>query len=106
MTAHRSSIKPVGISPAAIDRPAQHRARPAPSQMSPELNPQENVWQFMRDNWLFKPDLQILRLHRRPLLRRLEQPRRSTLENHVHRNARMGLQVVISEFWYQLAIIW
>ena len=24
---------------------------PIPSK-SPELNPQENVWQFMRDNWL------------------------------------------------------
>ncbi len=33
------------------DRPAQHHARPLPAKR-PELNPQENVWQFMRGNWL------------------------------------------------------
>ena len=43
---------------------------------SPELNPVENVWQFMRDNWLSKPDLQILRRHRRAVLPSLEQPHR------------------------------
>src|ERR1017187_6632868 len=47
-----------------------------------------------------EPDLQVLRRHRRPLLRRLEQARRSTLEDHVHRPARLGLQVVIKESWY------
>ena len=67
----------------------------------PELNPQENIWQFMRDNWLSNRDLQILRRHRRPLLRRMEQARRSALANHVHRPARLGLSVVISEFWYK-----
>ena len=64
----------------------------------PELNPQENVWQFMRDNWLSNRVLQILRRHRQPLLRRLEQARRSALENHLHRNARLGVWVLISEF--------
>src|ERR1019366_10265536 len=48
-----------------------------------------------------EPDLQVLRRHRRPLLRRLEQTRRSTLEDHVHRPARLGLQVVIRESWYE-----
>lgn len=27
---------------------------PIPSK-SPQLNPQENIWQFMRDNWLSNP---------------------------------------------------
>jgi hypothetical protein len=27
---------------------------------TPELNGQENIWQFMRQNWLSKSDLQIL----------------------------------------------
>jgi hypothetical protein len=36
---------------------------------SPELNPQENIWQFMRH------------------LLRLEHPHRSALENHVHHNS-------------------
>jgi hypothetical protein len=33
------------------DRADQHHARPIAGKC-PELNPQENVWQFMRDNWL------------------------------------------------------
>src|SRR2546425_13243081 len=37
-----------------------------------------------------KPDLQILRRYRRPLLLRLEHTHRPTLENHVHRATRLG----------------
>jgi hypothetical protein len=33
-------------------------------------------------------------------LRRLEQAHRSALADHVHRTARMGLCVMISECWY------
>jgi hypothetical protein len=66
----------------------------------PELNPQENVWQFLRDNWLSKPNLQILPRRRRPLLRGLEQPRRSTLADHVHRPSQLGPWVLINESWY------
>jgi hypothetical protein len=40
---------------------------------APELNPQENIWQFMRQNCV-EPNLQILRRHRRSLLLRLEHP--------------------------------
>jgi len=29
------------------------KTSPPPWQRSPELNPVENIWQFMRDNWLF-----------------------------------------------------
>src|SRR5271163_1671052 len=49
-----------------------------------------------------EPDLQILRPHRRSLLRRLEQAHRSALADHVHRNARMGPPVLISEPWYYM----
>jgi DDE superfamily endonuclease len=62
----------------------------------PELNPVENVWQFMRDNWLFEPDLQIIRRSRRPFLRGLEQARRSALAHHVYRIAPMGPRVLIN----------
>src|SRR5271163_1340726 len=48
-----------------------------------------------------EPDLQILRRHRRSLLRRLEQAHRSALADHVHRNAPMGPPVLISESWYK-----
>ena len=37
-----------------------------------------------------KPDLQILRRYRRPLLLRLEHTHRPTLEDHVHRATRLG----------------
>ena len=47
-----------------------------------------------------EPNLQIPRRHRRPLLRRLDQAHRSALADHVRRNARMGLCVMISESWY------
>src|SRR5262249_34160198 len=37
-----------------------------------------------------KPDFQILRRYRRPLLLRLEHTHRTTLEDHVHRPTRLG----------------
>jgi hypothetical protein len=36
---------------AALDVPANITLLPLPAKC-PELNPQENVWQFLRDNWL------------------------------------------------------
>lgn len=36
---------------AALESPANITLLPLPPR-SPELNPVENVWQFMRDNWL------------------------------------------------------
>ena len=36
---------------AKLDVPSNITIVPLPPK-SPELNPQENVWQFMRDNWL------------------------------------------------------
>jgi hypothetical protein len=50
---------------------------------APELNGQENIWQFMRQNWLSN------RI-RRSLLLRLEHAHRSAVENHVHRPTRLG----------------
>ena len=55
---------------------------------APELNPQENIWQFMRANWLsnriFKSFDEIVhQVH-------LERAHRSALENHVHRSPRLG----------------
>jgi len=36
---------------AGLEVPGNITLMPLPSH-SPELNPQENIWQFMRDNWL------------------------------------------------------
>ena len=76
-------------------RAGQHHARARCRAKCPELNPHENVWQFMRENWLSNRVFKSYRRHRRPLLRRLEQARRSTVADHVHRNARLGLRVLI-----------
>jgi transposase len=57
---------------------------------APELNGQENIWQFMRQNWLsnriFKSFDDIVL----PLLLRLEHTHRPTLEDYVHRATRLG----------------
>ena len=66
---------------------------------SPELNPTENIWQFIRDNWLSNRIFQSYE-DPRPLLPRLEQACRSALDDHVHRLAPLGASVLISESWY------
>src|SRR5271166_2782729 len=50
-----------------------------------------------------KPHLQVLRRSCRSPLLRLEQARRSALENHVHRIAPVGPRVLINETWYNLS---
>jgi hypothetical protein len=57
---------------------------------APQLNPQENIWQFMRQNWLTNRIFKSFRRHRRSLLLCLEHPHRLALENHVHRSPRLG----------------
>ena len=101
-------------SAARPDRPARRRARawhlsvrliippnitlvPLPAKC-PQLNPQENVWQFMRHNWL-EPRFRRLRPNRRPLLRPMEQAHRSALAHHVHWNAVLGLPVPNQRVW-------
>ena len=51
----------------------------------------------------FEPRLHVLRRHRRPLLLRLEQAHRPTLEDHVDWHARLGLWVLVRETWYEWA---
>tara|TARA_B100000315_G_C14368196_1_gene491704 strand:- start:321 stop:692 length:372 start_codon:yes stop_codon:yes gene_type:complete len=67
---------------------------------SPELNPVENIWQFMRGELALKPDIQILQRHCRSLLLRLEPTYQSALENHVNRVTRLGLSMIIFAGWY------
>ena len=62
---------------------------------APELNDQENIWQFMRQNWLSNRVF-ILRRYRRSLLLRLGHVHRSALEDHVRRAPRLGDRVVQS----------
>src|SRR3712207_2234320 len=58
---------------------------------SPELNPVENVWEYLRQNWLSHRvwDRQ-LRGHRRGLLRRLERPDAQPRADRVHHHPWLG----------------
>ena len=70
---------------------------------APELNPVENIWQFMRDNWLsnriFKTYDDIVALCCEAWNRLI----RSTLEDHVDRTPKMGPWVLINARWYKAA---
>src|SRR3712207_4698251 len=61
---------------------------------APELNPVENVWQFMRELDL-QPDLPVLHGHSRPMLCGLDQADRSALDHYVDRLARVGAPMMI-----------
>jgi hypothetical protein len=79
--------------------PANITIIPLPPKCS-ELNPVEieNIWQYMRDNWLSN---RIFKILRRDYCRYAsEYPRRPSLENHVHQAAPMGARVLINEMWY------
>ena len=78
-------------------RAAQHHA-PRPSTQMPGIQPVENVWQFMRDNWL--SNRIISSYNPRTLLRGLEQTHRSAVADHVHRFTRLGTGVLINGTWY------
>src|SRR5260221_10940379 len=53
-----------------------------------------------------EPRLPLVRRHRRTLLPRLEQARRSTLDDHVHRLTRLGSWVLTNGIWYKASIIY
>jgi transposase len=80
--------------------PANITLLPLPPR-SPELNPVENIWQFVRDNWAVEPDFRLLRRNPRSRLRRVEQARRPALDHYVHRTARLGSRVLISARRYE-----
>ena len=56
---------------------------------SPELNPVENIWQYLRANRLSNRVSDTYDDIIDAALRRLEPPRRPTTDHHIHRNARM-----------------
>ncbi len=71
---------------------------PALPPRSPELNPVENVWQFMRDNWLsnriFKSYEDIVALCCQAWNNLIDQPWKI-----VPRHAQMGAWVLINDRW-------
>ncbi len=94
------SIKPDGMSSNPLVVPATITFMPLPPKC-PELNPVENVWQSHPRELDVEPRLPLLRQPPRPLLRGLEPSHQPTVENHVHRSARLGTQVLVKENWYK-----
>src|ERR1700719_1085123 len=82
-------------------RPGQHHALAVAAEIARAQSGREHLAVHARQLAL-EPRLRILRRHSRSLLLRLEQAHRHALENHLHRNKRVGLWVVISETWYKL----
>ena len=56
---------------------------------APELNPVENVWQYLRQNWISNT-VRKLRRHCRRCLQRMAETDRPARNDHLHRNARLG----------------
>src|ERR1700728_261944 len=95
--ASRRSGRLASVGPAR--HAAQHHLDPVAGEMSGAQSAGKRLAVPARQLAL-KPNLQILRRRRRPLLRGLEQPRRSTLADHVHRPSQLGPWVLINESWY------
>jgi DDE superfamily endonuclease len=57
---------------------------------SPELNPQENIWQFLPAELPGEPRVRHLHRPGRCLLRGLERAHRHARADHIHRHKRVG----------------
>ena len=68
---------------------------------SPELNPVENVWQYMRANWLSNRVFTSYSDIVGHCCDALEQARRPALDNHVHWTSGMGSHMLINAGWYK-----
>ncbi len=97
-TPSSSSTRRDGMSRRSCRRPATSRSCLCPR--NPRVEPSREHLAVHARQLAFEPRLQILRRHPRPLLLRMEQAHRYALENHVHRNKRMGISVLITETWY------
>ena len=80
--------------------PANITLVPLPAK-APELNPVENIWQYLRENWIsnrvFTSYTDILD-HCCEAWNKLTD---QALAHHVHRPARLGSPVLISGTWYK-----
>src|ERR1700732_1206876 len=81
--------------------PRQHHALAVAAEIARAQSGREHLAIHARQLAL-EPHLQIPRRHPRPLLLRLEQAHRHALENHVHRDQRLGLPVMIIKTWYNI----
>ena len=80
--------------------PAQHHAFALAAKVS-RAEPRGEYLAVHTRQLAVQPGFQIIRRYRRPVLRGLEQPHRSAVENHVHRATQMGSWVLINAGWYK-----
>ena len=80
-------------------RAREHHA-PAPAIALARAEPRRERLAVHARQLALEPGLQGLRRHRRPLLRRLERPRRSALAHPIHRKPGLGGKVLINAGWY------
>ena len=66
---------------------------------APELNPTENVWQYLRQNYA-APRPRRLRRHRRGLLQGLERPARHARPTRLYNPTKLGQRVMTYVGWY------
>ena len=71
----------------------------------PELNPVENIWEFMRGNWLSS---RVFKSLNRTMISSIAAAPpgtncRSALADHVHSSAPMGARVLINETCYNIS---
>lgn len=67
---------------------------------APELNPVENLWQFMRDNWLSKRFFKTYEgivAHCRDAWKH---PTGKPEKDYLNRHAKMGTCVLVNDGWY------
>src|SRR5262252_5971377 len=88
----------------------QHLTRPAATARTRTQRPGKHL-AVHASELVVKPDFQILRRYRRPLLLCLEHTHRPTLEDYVHRATRLGssrslnLRIGITRCWHRISAI-
>lgn len=92
-----------GEGPRQARGPCQHQHRRLARQV-PRAEPDREHLAVHARQLALQPRLHLLRQHRRPLLRGMEQAGRSALAHHDDRTQTMGSSVLINAGWYKLEI--
>ena len=89
-SSRRTPRRPGGMAPVAPARhTAQHHARATAGEV-PRTQPGREHLAIRPRQLALQPRVLLLRQYTRPLLRCLEQTRRSAVDHHVHRSSRLG----------------
>ena len=78
----------------------EHHSRLPAALLRPELNPTENIWEYLRKKLSRAPRLRRLRRHRRRLLHGLERSPHHARSTRLHHPTKMGQGVMNYVGWY------